>query len=101
MTVSLSPSSLPEGAPARSVPAGIGGMAAQSGEKRDDGSLREFHVNYYVVRHELIRPPRSRHIATLETLVYAGLFAVSGIGLFAPGRAAPAFKLDPESDGLK
>ncbi|MDP2829818.1 MAG: L-aspartate oxidase [Sulfuricellaceae bacterium] len=33
----------PAGAPARSVPAGIGGIAAQSGEKGDAGSLRESH----------------------------------------------------------
>ncbi|MDP2786224.1 MAG: hypothetical protein Q8O38_16770, partial [Sulfurimicrobium sp.] len=35
------PCPLPEGAPARSVPAGIGGEAAQSGEKGDEESLRE------------------------------------------------------------
>ena len=41
----LSPSSLPvTGAPARDVPAGIGGKAAQSGEKRDMDSLREAQV---------------------------------------------------------
>jgi maltoporin len=33
-----------EGAPASGVPAGIGGKAAQSGEKGDEVSLREFYV---------------------------------------------------------
>ena len=41
MTVSSSPDSLSEGAPARGAPAGIGGKAAQSGEKGDEASLRE------------------------------------------------------------
>ncbi len=44
-STSLSPSSLPQaGAPAGSVPAGIGSNAAQSGEKRVEDSLREAHV---------------------------------------------------------
>jgi len=33
-----------EGAPAWSVPTGIGGKAAQSGEKGDEVALREFYV---------------------------------------------------------
>jgi len=44
MTISFSPDSLSEGVPARGVPAGIGGKAAQSGEKRDEVPLREPHV---------------------------------------------------------
>jgi 2'-5' RNA ligase len=44
ITVSPSPDSLSEGAPARGVSAGIGGKAAQSGEKGDEASLRESHV---------------------------------------------------------
>lgn len=34
-----------EGTPAKGIPAGIGGKPAQSGEKGDEASLREFHVN--------------------------------------------------------
>ena len=41
----LSPNSLPGGAPAGGVPAGIGGTAPQSGEKRDSDSLREIPLN--------------------------------------------------------
>lgn len=49
----LSPDALPlAGAPARSVPAGIGGIAAQSVEKRDAGSLREAHFSQSVIRVE-------------------------------------------------
>jgi hypothetical protein len=34
-----------EGTPAKGIPAGMGGKPAQSGEKGDEASLREFHVN--------------------------------------------------------
>lgn len=72
MPVSLSPCSLPAGAPVKGVPAGIGGKAARSGEKRDAGSLR-VHVN--LLMHtipfpgsnpgsRLIRLPRVREVLT-------------------------------------
>jgi hypothetical protein len=46
MTISLSPNSLPQGVPARGIPAGIGGKATRSGEKRDAGSLCEFYIQH-------------------------------------------------------
>lgn len=45
----LSANSLPGGAPAGGVPAGIGGTAAQSGEKRDVGSLRDTRITGRVI----------------------------------------------------
>lgn len=84
MPVTLSPNSLPEGAPAGSVPAGIGSKAAQSGEKKDAGSLREAHIKRIVI---LISGRGSNMQAILE----AGL----------PVEIAAVISNKPEAKGLE
>ncbi len=64
-----------EEAPARGVPAGIGGKAAQSGEKGGEVSLCEFHVNGYFTKPtntRLLGSPRPRKNCSATSIADSG-----------------------------